>query len=60
LIGRAGDTPVPKQNGFVGADYHETMTAAGKLYLGFNDQEDQFGDNSGAFDVTITTTDPCQ
>jgi hypothetical protein len=60
LIGRVGDTPVPKQSGFVGVDYHETMTSGGRLFLGFNDQQGQFGDNSGAFDVTITTTDACR
>lgn len=57
LIGRVGDAPVPKKDGFVGTDYHETMTASGRLFLGFNDQKNQFNDNSGAFDVSITTTD---
>jgi hypothetical protein len=56
LIGRVGDAPVPNANGFVGADYDETMTASGRLFLGFNDQVGSFGDNSGAFDVTLTTT----
>jgi len=56
LIGRVGDAPVPDKNGFVGVDYHETMTASGRLYLGFNDQTTMFSDNSGAFDVTITTS----
>ena len=58
LIGRVDDAPVPAKNGFVGTDYQGTMTASGRLYLGFNDQKDQFSDNSGAFDVTITTS--CQ
>lgn len=58
LIGRAGDAPLPSKNGFVGVDYHETMTASGRLYLGFNDQANQFNDNSGAFDVSITTSCP--
>lgn len=57
LIGRVGDAPVPQKNGFVGVDYHETMTASGRLYLGFNDQKNQFGDNSGAFDVSVTIDD---
>ncbi len=56
LIGRVGDAPVPAKNGFVGVDYQETMTAGGRLFLGFNDQADMFGDNSGAFDVSITTS----
>ena len=58
LIGRVGDAPVPAKDGFVGTDYHETMTASGRLYLGFNDQKNQFGDNSGAFDVSITIDCP--
>jgi hypothetical protein len=58
------DTPVPSGKsgagpGFVGVDYHETMTTSGRLYLGFNDQTDKFGDNSGAFTVTITIESPC-
>lgn len=58
LIGRAGDAPLPAKNGFVGTSYEETMTASGRLYLGFNDQQSQFDDNSGAFDVSITTSCP--
>jgi hypothetical protein len=56
LIGRVGDQPVPKQNGFVGVDYKESMTSSGRLFLGFNDQVGQFGDNSGAFDVSVTSS----
>lgn len=64
LIGKVGDTPVPSGTsgdgpGFVGTDYHETMTTSGRLFLGFNDQVGQFGDNSGAFEVTITIEPPC-
>ena len=58
LIGRIGDEPVPKKGGFVGVDYEESMTASGRLFLGFNDQVGQFGDNSGAFDVSVTTSCP--
>jgi hypothetical protein len=58
LIGRVGDAAVPAKNGFVGVDYHETMIATGRLFLGFNDQTTMFGDNSGAFDVSVTTTCP--
>jgi hypothetical protein len=56
LIGRVGDVPVPGDHGFVGVDYYDTMSATGRLYLGFNDQVNAFGDNSGAFDVSITTS----
>ena len=58
LIGRVGNDPVPKKNGFVGTDYQQTMTSSGRLFLGFNDQVGQFNDNSGAFDVSITTSCP--
>jgi hypothetical protein len=40
--------------GFVGASYDEMVSESGRLFLGFNDQKQAFGDNSGAFTVTIT------
>ena len=40
--------------GFVGASYDEIAPESGRLFLGFNDKEHAFGDNSGAFTVTIT------
>jgi hypothetical protein len=40
--------------GFVGASYDEIVLESGRLFLGFNDQKQAFGDNSGAFTVTIT------
>jgi hypothetical protein len=40
--------------GFVGASYDEIVPESGRLFLGFNDRKDAFGDNSGAFTVTIT------
>lgn len=40
--------------GFVGASYDEFAVESGRLFLGFNDQKKAFGDNSGAFTVTIT------
>ncbi len=64
LIGKVGDTPVPSGMegdgpGFVGVDYHETMTKSGRLFLGFNDRVGQFGNNSGAFTESITIEPPC-
>lgn len=40
--------------GFVGTSYDEIVPESGRLFLGFNDREQAFGDNSGAFTVTIT------
>jgi hypothetical protein len=34
------------------------MTASGRLFLGYNDQQPSFEDNSGAFSVTITIACP--
>ena len=39
--------------GFVGAFYDEIVPEGGRLFLGFNDQKNAFGDNIGAFTVTI-------
>lgn len=66
LIGKVGgttavDTGTPlvegMQNegpGFVGISYDEILPESGRLFLGFNDQKQAFGDNSGAFTVAIT------
>jgi hypothetical protein len=66
LIGKVGgttavDTGAPLLEGtptdgpgFVGASYDEVVLESGRLFLGFNDQKQAFGDNSGAFTVTIT------
>ncbi len=64
-------TPVPEGTagdgaGFVGTSYAETLTASGRLFLGYNDELPAFGDNSGAYSVTVnvecpafsTTVDP--
>ena len=40
--------------GFVGASYDEIVPESGRLFLGFNDRKQAFGDNIGAFTVTIT------
>ena len=40
--------------GFVGAVYEEVMPVSGRLFLGFNDRKNAFGDNIGAFTVTLT------
>jgi hypothetical protein len=50
LIGRIG-SGAP----FVVGD-SKTVTGPGVLWLGINDQPGDFGDNSGAFTVTITTS----
>ena len=52
-------TPLPEGTpndgpGFVGTSYDEVVPESGRLFLGFNDREQAFGDNSGAFTVTIT------
>jgi hypothetical protein len=39
--------------GFVGTSYSEMISTSGELFLGFNDQIQSFGDNSGSFSVTI-------
>jgi hypothetical protein len=66
LIGKVGGTiavdtgtPLPEGTpsdgpGFVGASYDEIVPESGRLFLGFNDQKQAFGDNIGAFTVTIT------
>ena len=66
LIGKVGGTTAvdtgallpegtPKSGpGFVGASYDEIVLESGRLFLGFNDRKQAFGDNSGAFTVTIT------
>jgi hypothetical protein len=40
-------------DGFVGSNYDQTASASGYLYLAFND--DVYYDNSGSWEVTITT-----
>jgi hypothetical protein len=40
--------------GFVGTSYDEIVPESGRLFLGFNDRAQAFGDNSGGFTVTIT------
>jgi hypothetical protein len=40
--------------GFVGTSYDEIVPGSGRLFLGFNDRKEAFGDNSGSFTVTIT------
>jgi hypothetical protein len=40
--------------GFVGASYDELVPETGRLFLGFNDQKQAFGDNIGAFTATLT------
>jgi hypothetical protein len=52
-------TPLPEGTpgdgaGFVGAAYDEIVPESGRLFLGFNDRVNAFGDNSGGFTVTIT------
>ncbi len=66
LVGKVGGTtaigtgtPLPEGApndgpGFVGTSYDQIVPVSGRLFLGFNDQKQAFGDNSGAFTVTIT------
>jgi hypothetical protein len=66
LIGKVGGTtavgtgtPLPEGTpndgpGFVGTSYDEIVPESGRLFLGFNDQEQAFADNSGAFTVAVT------
>ncbi len=49
LEGTPNDGP-----GFVGTSYDEIVPESGRLFLGFNDRKQAFGDNSGEFTVTIT------
>lgn len=65
LIGKLGgsvavDTGTPllegvrgNGEGFVGVKYDRVVSTSGRLFLGFNDQRQAFGDNDGAFVVTI-------
>ena len=48
--GLAGNGP-----GYVGSSYSEYIPTGGELFLGFNDSVNAFGDNSGSFQVTVTT-----
>jgi len=66
LIGKVGgstavDTGTPllegtpnEGTGFIGTSYDKLVPEGGRLFLGFNDQKQAFGDNSGSFTVTIT------
>jgi hypothetical protein len=67
LIGKTGGstdvgsgTPVPGTPdggpGFIGTSYDHVVPTSGRLFLGYNDQIPDFGDNSGAFTVTVTIT----
>lgn len=61
LIGKIDETPLPEGTpgdgaGFVGASYQITVPASGRLFLGFNDQRQAFGDNAGSFSVTVSVS----
>lgn len=68
LIGKVGGTaevgsgtllfggPPAEGPGFVGSSFDAVVKESGRLFLGFNDQVETFGDNSGAFSVTITAS----
>ncbi len=53
LVGRIGDDGKPFS---VGASYDGPVSGPGRLYLGYNDCWACWGNNTGAFDVTITVT----
>jgi PEP-CTERM motif./PA-IL-like protein. len=44
--------------GFVGSSYDQIALISGRLFLGFNDHGDAFGDNSGSFSVIVTVPEP--
>ena len=51
-------TPVPegapgKGVGFVGSSYSQKMTTTGRLFFAFNDERNQFWDNSGSFKLAV-------
>lgn len=50
LVGRVGDTGRPFS---IGGTYDGPVPGVGRLYLGYNDCWDCWGDNTGAFEVTI-------
>ncbi|MDR3460038.1 MAG: hypothetical protein P4N60_21635 [Verrucomicrobiae bacterium] len=72
LIGKIGGTteigtgtPVPAGKkgdgtGFVGKSYLNAMPKSGRLFLGFNDTPNAFGDNIGSFHVSIFVIKPIQ
>jgi hypothetical protein len=45
-------------SGFVGTSYDQVISNSGRLFLGFNDETGQFGDNSGSFSATVTVPEP--
>jgi hypothetical protein len=51
--GIAGNGP-----GFVGTSYQEYIANSGELFLGFNDQQTLYYDNSGSFNVVVTVPEP--
>jgi hypothetical protein len=65
LIGKVGGTtgigdgtPVPeglpgKGTGFVGSAYDQIIPYSGRLFLGLNDTDSNFGDNSGSFSIQV-------
>lgn len=42
-----------KGEGFVGTDYSQIVPSSGRLYLGYNDGRDEFGNNSGSFTAIV-------
>jgi len=45
-------------DGFVGSSYNQVVANSGRLFLGFNDQTTQYGDNSGSFSVVVAVPEP--
>jgi hypothetical protein len=50
LVGRVGDEGRPFS---IGKKYDDSIPETGRLYLGYNDCWNCWGDNTGAFEVTI-------
>jgi hypothetical protein len=44
--------------GFVGSTYSQLASTSGRLFLGFNDEVNQFFDNSGTFSVLVSVPEP--
>ena len=50
LVGKIGDTPI-----FIGENYSGLCPQNGRLYLSINDTENDFDDNEGSVNATVTT-----
>ena len=51
LVGRIGEAGTPFS---IGESYENAVDRDGRLFIGFNDCPECYGNNTGAFEVTIT------